>query len=81
MTKFAALAAALVLGAGVAHAAGPTDPRDETPTVPFTAAQPVQVKAADVLSAKELARAGLAADAEITVSDFTAPGPRTTYTR
>ena len=51
------------------------------PTAPVVATSAVQVKAADVLSSKELERAGLDADAELTVSDFTAPGERSTYIR
>ncbi|MFC3629729.1 hypothetical protein ACFOM8_09760 [Paracoccus angustae] len=83
MKNLAALVGALVLAAGAAQAAGlnETNRHNDMPDAPVTAQNPVQVKAGHVLSGKELARRGLSADAQLTVSDFSAPGPRSTYTR
>lgn len=83
MKTLATLVGAVVLVAGAAQASGlnVTNRHNDMPTAPVTAQNPVQVKAGDVLSTRELARRGLSADAELTVSDFTAPGPRSTYTR
>ncbi|MTD98942.1 hypothetical protein GIY56_01415 [Paracoccus sp. YIM 132242] len=83
MKNVATLIGALVLAAGAAQATGlnETNGHNDVPKAPVTAQNPVQVKAGQVLSGKELARLGLPADAELTVSDFSAPGPRSTYTR
>ena len=83
MKTLATVFGALILATGTAQAAsfnsGNSD--SDMPTAPIVATSAVQVKAADVLSSKELERAGLDADAELTVSDFTAPGERSTYIR
>ena len=83
MKNIATLIGALVLATGAAQASGlnVTNDHNDMPTAPVTAQNPVQVKASQVLSSKELGRRGLNADAELTVSDFSAPGPRSTYTR
>lgn len=83
MKNIATLIGALVLAAGAAQASGlnPANADYDMPSAPVTAQNPVQVKAGDVLSSKELTQRGLSADAELTVSDFTAPGDRSTYIR
>ncbi|MCZ0961946.1 hypothetical protein [Paracoccus benzoatiresistens] len=83
MKNIATLIGALVLATGAAQASGLnlTNDHNDMPTAPVTAQNPVQVKAGHVLSGKELARRGLDADANLTVSDFSAPGSRSTYTR
>lgn len=83
MKNLATLIGALVLATGAAQASGlnDTNRHNDMPKAPVTAQNPVQVKAGHVLSTKELTRRGLSADAELTVSDFSAPGPRSTYTR
>lgn len=82
MKNLAAVISALVLAAGAAQASGNgTNNHNDMPTAPVTAQNPVQVQAADALSETERARRGLDAQAELTVSDFSAPGPRSTYTR
>ena len=83
MKNIATLIGALVLATGAAQASGLNETRghNDMPTAPVTAQNPVQVKAGHVLSTKELSRRGLSADAQLTVSDFSAPGPRSTYTR
>lgn len=83
MKTFATLLGALILATGTAQAAGfdAGNPDHDMPKAPVVAENPVQVKAAQVLSDTELKRAGLDGDALLTVSDFTAPGPRSTYIR
>lgn len=83
MKHAATVIGALILATGAAQASYLTDTSRhiDIPTAPVTAQNPVQVKAADVMSDPELARSGTDADADRTVSDFTAPGPRSTYTR
>ncbi len=83
MKTFATVLGALILATGTAQAASfnAGNPDADMPTAPVVAAHSVQVKAAKVLSGKELARRGVDANTEVTVSDFTAPGPRSTYTR
>ena len=83
MKTLATVLGALILATGAAQAAsfnaGNSD--QDMPATPIVAANPVQVKAAHVLSSKEMVRRGIDADADLTVSDFSAPGPRSTYTR
>lgn len=83
MKNLATIIGALVLATGAAHASGlnNTQRHNDMPTAPVTAQNPVEVKAMQVLSTKELARRGLSDDATVTVSDFSAPGPRSTYIR
>ncbi|MFC3168637.1 MULTISPECIES: hypothetical protein [Paracoccus] len=83
MKNIATIIGALVLATGAAQAAGlnETNSHNDMPTAPVTAQNPVQVKAAQVLSPSERARRGVSANADLTVSDFSAPGPRSTYTR
>ncbi|WP_295045348.1 hypothetical protein [uncultured Paracoccus sp.] len=83
MKTLATVLGALILATGTAQAASfNAGNRDaDTPSIPVVASHPVQVKAADVLSPKELARSGIDANTELTVSDFTAPGPRKVETR
>lgn len=83
MKTLATLAAALVLATGAAHAASYNSGNSDAdmPTAPVVATQTIQVKAADLMNRKDLERAGIDADATLSISDFTAPGPRSTYTR
>lgn len=83
MKNVAALFSAIVLAAGTAQAASVSNGNADydMPSAPVVATQTVQMKASDLLSKKELERSGISADAQLNVSDFTAPGPRSTYTR
>lgn len=83
MKALAIVLGALILATGIAQAASfnAGNPDRDMPAAPVVAAHPVQVKAVHVLSGKELTRAGIDADAELTVSDFSAPGLRSPYTR
>lgn len=83
MKRIATVMTALILATGAAQAAsfnaGNADA--DMPAAPVKAERTVTVPAAEVLSPKELERRGIAPDAELVVTDFTAPGPRSTYTR
>lgn len=83
MKTLATVLCALILATGAAQAAGfdGGNPDQDMPTAPVVATNPVKVRADHVLSGKELNRAGLDANADLTVSDFSAPGPRSTYIR
>lgn len=83
MKHFAIILGLIILTTNTGNAAGigQTNERPDPFTGPVEAQNPVQVKASAVLSSKERARRGVSRNTEITVSDFTAPGPRTTYTR
>lgn len=83
MKPFLPLFAALALAAGAAQADDPASGNADAdmPTVPVSAATPVEVSAGQVMSGRDLIDAGMAADTTIVVSDFTAPGEPNTYTR
>ena len=83
MKRIATVMTALILATGAAQAASYNtgNPDADMPTAPVVAANTVTVKASDVMTAKERERAHVAADADLTVSDFSAPGPRSTYVR
>lgn len=81
MKTLVTLVGAALLAAGGAQASGliETHDHEDTPAGPVVAEQTATVRAGKILTGKELARRHLDADAKITVSDFTAPGPRSTY--
>ena len=81
MKTFAAILGAVVLAAGSALAASTGNADYDMPSAPVATENPVQVDAAQVLSSTEMTRAGVKAGSKIMVSDFTAPGERSTYTR
>lgn len=69
MKNLVAMSAMLALLAGAASAASnQTNERPDTRTAPVVAAQTVQVKASSIYSTKELARAGLTANATVEVT-------------
>ena len=83
MKNIAAILGAVILATGTAQAASYNSGNSDAdmPTAPVVAAQTVEVKAADLMNKKDLERAGIDADSTLSVSDFTAPGPRSTYIR
>jgi len=83
MKNIAAILGAVILAAGTAQAASYNSGNSDAdmPAAPVVAAQTVEVKAADLMNKKDLERAGIDANATLSVSDFTAPGPRSTYIR
>ena len=83
MKNIAAILGAVILATGTAQAASYNSGNSDAdmPTAPVVAAQTAEVKAADLMNKKDLERAGIDADATLSVSDFTAPGPRSTYIR
>ncbi len=81
MKTLAALVGAVVLAAGSAQALGTGNVDHDMPSAPVVAQNSIEVEAAQVLSSAELARVGVEADTTLMVSDFTAPGERSTYIR
>lgn len=81
MKNVAALIGAMILAAGSAQAANTGNTDYDLPSAPVVAEKTIQVEAGQILSPSELTRTGLDAETQVTVSDFTAPGERSTYIR
>ncbi|MDB6177645.1 hypothetical protein PAF17_08980 [Paracoccus sp. Z330] len=70
MKRFAIALTALSLASGAASAATFGNERPGEPAQPTTAVETVDVRAGSVMTASELRRAGLDADAKLTVTNF-----------